>query len=412
MADQTEDQRGAADAYARELAAFADALHVLHVDRGSPSYWEIAAAAGAAGRVSLSSSAISEAISGKRLPSLNFTLELVRQLAGADQGVREQWRERWKRVKLHQRQASAYRKQSGARNKIPGGPDQPLLRSDQEVLSAARFEAERIVKDAQAEAESIIEAARIQADEMTASATLILLDATERGTTPVAARLQMREHCRIALVGPPGSGKGTQSVFLGKLLEVPVLHIGELFRTNIRGCTPLGQRAYEYMNRGELVPDEVTLGMLESRLQGPDTRHGFILDGIPRNRNQAEAVDELLARNSEKIDAALNFEVERDESFRRLVGRRICKNDSSHVAHIMLRPPQKPGICDICGGPLYLRDDDSRKVIAMRWDVWKTQSESVVQKYGAERRLVTVSGIGTVSSVTERAMSALNAYFG
>lgn len=412
MVDLTEDQREAVDAYARELAAFSDALHVLHVDRGSPAYREIAAAAGAAGRVSLSSSAISEAISGKRLPSLDFTLELVRQLAGSDQGVREQWRERWKRVKLHQRQAGAYRKRSGVRSKIGQGPDQSPPGSDQEVLSAARLEAERIVKEAQAEAESIIEAARIQADEMTTSATQMLLDATERGKIPVAARLQMREHCRIALVGPPGSGKGTQSPFLGKLLEVPVLHIGELFRSNIGGRTQLGRKAFQYMNRGELVPNEVTLGMLESRLQDSDTRHGFILDGIPRNLDQAEAVDELLARTSEKIDAALNFEVERDESFRRLVGRRICKNDSSHVAHIMLRPPRSPDVCDICGGPLYLRDDDSRKVIAMRWDVWKAQSESVVQKYGAERRLVTVSGTGTVSSVTERAMSALNAYFG
>ncbi|MFD5519622.1 nucleoside monophosphate kinase [Streptomyces sp. NPDC127066] len=412
MADLTEGQREAADAYARELAAFADALHILHVDRGAPSYREIATAAGTAGRMALSSSAISEAISGKRLPSMDFTLELVRQLVGPDQGMRDQWRERWKRVKLHQRQASAYRKQSGTRNKIGEGLEQPLSGGDQEVLPAARVEAERIVKDAQAEAESIIEAARIQAEEMTASATQMLLDATERGTIPVAARLQMREHCRIALVGPPGSGKGTQSLFLGKLLEVPVLHIGELFRINISGHTKLGRKAFRYMNRGELVPDEVTLGMLESRLRDPDTRHGFVLDGFPRNLDQAVAVDELLTRTSENIDAALNFEVGRDESFKRLVGRRICKNDSSHVAHIMLKPPRKPDICDICGGPLYLRDDDSRKVIAVRWEVWKAQSESVVQKYGAERRLVTVSGTGTVSSVTERAMSALNAYFG
>ncbi|MFF8413760.1 nucleoside monophosphate kinase [Streptomyces omiyaensis] len=412
MADQSDDQHQAVDAYVRELTAFADALHVLHVDCGSPSYREIATAARAAGRVSLSSSAISEAISGKRLPSLDFTLELVRQLAKDDQGALGQWRERWKRVKLHQRQASAHRKRSGARSEIGAAPDQPLPRGGQGVLSAAHLEAERIVKDAQARAESIIEEARIQADEMTASATQMLLDATERGTVHVAAQLKLREHCRIALVGPPGSGKGTQSLFLSKLLEVPVLHLGELFRDNIREGTRLGQKARRHIERGELVPDDVTLGMLEVRLQGRDTQHGFILDGVPRTLGQAEAVDKLLARTSEKIDAALNFEVGRDESFRRLVGRRVCKNDSSHVAHIMYAAPQKDGICDICSGPLYLREDDSRNVIASRWDAWKVQSELVVKKYGSERRLVTISGTGTVSSVTERAISALNAYFG
>ncbi|BAU82998.1 adenylate kinase [Streptomyces laurentii] len=412
MVDRIEDQRQAADAYARELASFADDLHVLHVDCGSPSYREVAAAARTEGRVSLSSSAISEAINGKRLPSLDFTLELVRQLAGPDQQTMDQWRERWKRVKLYQRQAAALKRGSPIQNKIGDNSNQPILGSDKEDLSAAHLEAERIIKQAQAQAEAIVEKARIQADEMTASATQMLLDATERGTIHVAAQLKLREHCRIALVGPPGSGKGTQSPFLSKLLDIPVLHIGELFRSNIRDSTRLGRVARRHMERGELIPDEVTVGMLKARLQDSDTEHGFILDGVPRTLGQAEALDELLASRPARIDAALNFEVGRDESFRRLVGRRICKNDSSHVAHILYAAPQKYGSCDVCGGPLYLREDDSRNVIARRWDVWRSQSEHVVQKYGSERRLVTISGVGTVSTVTERAISALNAYFG
>ncbi|MFE4579434.1 nucleoside monophosphate kinase [Streptomyces chartreusis] len=412
MAYPTDDTGDAANTYARELVGFAAALRVLHVDRGSPSYREIAAAAGDAGRVSLSSSAISEALSGKRLPSMDFTLELIRQLAGSDQEIREQWRERWKRVKLHQRQATTYRRQSQSRSENGQRPLKDAPDGFQDALSAARLEAERIIKSAQEEAEAIIESARIQADEMTQSATQMLLDATERGTMPGAIRQRLRENSRIALVGPPGSGKGTQAPFLGKLLGTPVLSLGDLFRTNIRDATKLGVQAKGYIDRGKLVPDEVTLGMVAARLEDPDTQHGFILDGIPRNLDQARVLDELLATTSEQIDAALTFDVGQDESFRRIVGRRVCKQDSSHVAHITYTPPQKPGICDVCGGPLYTRADDTRRVIAMRWDVWKAQSASVVQKYGAEGRLVTVSGTGSVSDVTRRAISALNAYFG
>jgi adenylate kinase len=196
------------------------------------------------------------------------------------------------------------------------------------------------------------------------------------------------------------------------LLEVPFVHLAELYRSNVAGRTSVGKKVYDYMNRGELVPDEVTLEMLADRLQAPDTQHGFILDGLPRNLNQAIAVDDLLATTSERIEAVLNFDISRDESFRRVVGRRVCKNDSSHLAHVTYATPQKYGLCDVCGGSLYLREDDSRDVVAKRWEVWKFQTEPVVQKYGAEGRLVTVSGIGTVSSVTERALTALNAYFG
>ncbi|MEU2588641.1 nucleoside monophosphate kinase [Streptomyces avermitilis] len=222
----------------------------------------------------------------------------------------------------------------------------------------------------------------------------------------------MREHSRIVLVGPPGSGKGTQAPFLSKLLEVPLVYVGELFRSNVSGGTKLGKQAAKFMNRGQLIPDEVILGMLSERLSDPDTQHGFLLDGLPRNLNQAEAIDALLAQTSAKIDAALNIDVGRDEAFRRLVGRRICKNASSHLAHIMYSAPKQYGVCDLCGSPLYLREDDTRQVIGQRWDVWKAQSEPVVQKYGAEGILITISGVGTVSGITERATSALSAYFG
>jgi adenylate kinase len=343
---------------------------------------------------------------------VDFTLELVRQLAGHDHEVRERWREKWKRVKLCQRQSVVRRKQSKPQHDTGHSTQRDLPDSGNEALTTARLEAERIVQAAQAEAESIIESARIRADEMTAAATQMLLDATERGTIPVTERLRLREHSRIVLVGPPGSGKGTQAPFLSKLLEVPLIHVGELYRSNIAGRTAVGKKLYDYMNRGKLVPDEVTLEMLADRLHAPDTQHGFILDGLPRNLSQAVGVDDLLASTSEGIEAALNFDISRDESFKRVIGRRVCKNDSSHRAHVTYATPQKYGRCDVCGGPLYTREDDSRHVIAKRWEVWKYQTEPVVQKYGAEGRLVTVSGIGTVSGVTERALTALYAYFG
>ncbi|MFG3034149.1 nucleoside monophosphate kinase [Streptomyces sp. NPDC048253] len=344
---------------------------------------------------------------------MNFTLELVRQLAGSDQDLREQWRERWKRVKLQQRQLAGQRKSLESRRGASRDLRRDLLDATPEPLSAAQREAERIIQAAQAEAESIIESARIRADEMTESASQMLLNATERGTMPAAAaRLLLREHSRIVLVGPPGSGKGTQSPFLSKLLEIPVVNVGQMFRTNISARTKLGKRAYDFMHRGELIPDNLMLEMLADTLRSTDTGHGFLLDGMPRNLAQAELVEDLLTSTSGGIDAVLNFDVGRDEVFRRLVGRRICKNDSSHVAHIMYAAPLKYGTCDVCGGPLYLRDDDTRKVIGLRLEVWKSQSEPVVKKYGAEGRLVTISGIGTVPSVTERAVTALNAYFG
>lgn len=190
------------------------------------------------------------------------------------------------------------------------------------------------------------------------------------------------------------------------------MHLGELFRSNVASGTKLGKEAAKFMKRGELIPDEATLAMLEERLHAPDTQHGFLLDGLTRTLNQAQGVDDPLAMNSEKIDAALNFNISRDESFRPLVGRRVCKNDSSHVAHITYATPQEYGVCDVCDGPLYLREDDTRRVIGLRWDAWKGQSEPVVRKYGSEGLLVTISGTGTVASITERAITALDAYFG
>ncbi|MGO4425231.1 nucleoside monophosphate kinase, partial [Streptomyces sp. MCAF7] len=136
---------------------------------------------------------------------------------------------------------------------------------------------------------------------------------------------------RIVLVGPPGAGKGTQAAYLAKNLLIPHISTGDLFRANISQGTPLGRQAQEYMRAGQLVPDEVTIGMAEDRMRQPDAAPGFLLDGFPRNLAQAEALDEFLRENQISLDAVLDLEVPEDEVVRRIAGRRICRNDSSHV---------------------------------------------------------------------------------
>ncbi len=166
---------------------------------------------------------------------------------------------------------------------------------------------------------------------------------------------------RIVLVGPPGAGKGTQAAFLAKNLSIPHISTGDLFRANISRQTDLGKLAKSYMDRGELVPDEVTIAMAKDRMEQPDAKNGFLLDGFPRNVKQAEALDEMLRTEGMKLDAVLDLEVPEEEVVKRIAGRRVCRNDSAHVFHVSYKPAKQEGVCDVCGGELYQRDDDSRR---------------------------------------------------
>lgn len=148
---------------------------------------------------------------------------------------------------------------------------------------------------------------------------------------------------RIVLVGPPGAGKGTQAQFLAEALSIPHISTGDLFRANISQGTVLGQEAQKYMKAGELVPDQVTISMAEDRLAKPDAAEGFLLDGFPRNLHQAEVLDESLAAAGISLDAVLDLEVPEDEVVARIAGRRICRNDSSHVYHVVNNAPQDRG---------------------------------------------------------------------
>lgn len=212
---------------------------------------------------------------------------------------------------------------------------------------------------------------------------------------------------RIVLVGPPGAGKGTQAAFLAKNLKIPHISTGDLFRANISQGTELGKQAKAFMDAGNLVPDEVTIGMAHDRMTQPDAVNGFLLDGFPRNVSQAEALDESLKTDGQKLDAVLDLEVPEDEVVKRIAGRRICRNDSSHVFHVTYSKPKAEGVCDVCGGELYQRGDDKEETVRKRLDVYHRETEPIIDHYKAQGLVVTISALGKVDEVTKRAMDAL-----
>ncbi|MGW0334359.1 adenylate kinase [Streptomyces sp. NPDC003011] len=212
---------------------------------------------------------------------------------------------------------------------------------------------------------------------------------------------------RIVLVGPPGAGKGTQAAFLAQNLSIPHISTGDLFRANISKQTELGKLAKSFMDAGNLVPDEVTIGMAKDRMEQPDAENGFLLDGFPRNVSQAEALDEMLQSEGMKLDAVLDLEVPEEEVVKRIAGRRICRHDSAHVFHVSYKAPKQADVCDVCGGELYQRDDDSEETVRKRLEVYHTQTEPIIDYYKAQGLVVTISALGKVEDVTARAMEAL-----
>ncbi|MDI5965141.1 adenylate kinase [Streptomyces sp. SL13] len=212
---------------------------------------------------------------------------------------------------------------------------------------------------------------------------------------------------RIVLVGPPGAGKGTQAQYLAKNLSIPHVSTGDLFRANISQGTELGRQAQDYIDAGQLVPDSVTIGMATNRLQEADAADGFLLDGFPRNLAQAEALDAFLAEQGIALDGVLDLEVPEDEIVKRIAGRRVCRRDSSHVFHESYNQPAREGVCDVCGGELYQRPDDSEDTVRTRIEVYHRETEPIIDYYRAQNLVVTISALGPVDEVTARAMEAL-----
>lgn len=203
----------------------------------------------------------------------------------------------------------------------------------------------------------------------------------------------------LVLLGAPGAGKGTQAHVLARHLGLPRVATGDLFRAAVRDGTPLGVAAKTYMERGELVPDEVTVGMLLERLAAPDAARGVILDGFPRTRSQAEALDRALADRGAAVEAALHVDVPPDELLRRLSGRWLCEA-AGHTYHETAYPPRVPGICDICGSRLIQRDDDRPDVVRARLDKQLGALADVVDHYRTADVLQTVDGRRPIAAVT------------
>jgi adenylate kinase len=214
---------------------------------------------------------------------------------------------------------------------------------------------------------------------------------------------------RIVLVGPPGAGKGTQAAFLAKNLAIPHISTGDLFRANISQGTDLGRRAKEYTDAGRLVPDEITIGMATERMRRPDAEGGFLLDGFPRNVGQAEALDAFLTENGIGLDAVLDLEVPEEEVVKRIAGRRLCRNDDKHLFHVDYSPPAVEGVCDICGGELYQRADDTAEKVRVRLEEYHSKTEPIIDYYKQQGLVQTISALGKVGEVTARAMEALRA---
>jgi adenylate kinase len=214
---------------------------------------------------------------------------------------------------------------------------------------------------------------------------------------------------RIVLVGPPGAGKGTQAQFIASHLAIPKISTGDIFRSNVSQGTPLGRQAKEYMDRGDLVPDEVTIAMVRDRLGEEDAQAGFLLDGFPRNVPQAETLKKQLMDWDDRLTVVLELVVDEDEVVRRLSGRRTCRR-CERVWHVMFDPPTREGICDACGGELFQRDDDREETVRHRLEVYKKQTAPLVSYYADEGILIGIDATGPVEEVTERALAALRPF--
>ncbi len=205
---------------------------------------------------------------------------------------------------------------------------------------------------------------------------------------------------RIVLLGGPGSGKGTQAKKLTEVYGIPQISTGDIFRAALKEGTPMGLKAKTYMDKGELVPDDVVVGVVEERLAKPDLGKGFMLDGFPRTLPQAKALDRIMIGLGQPINHAVLVDVPDGDLMKRLTGRRTCRNSNcGKMYHVMFNPPKKEGICDACGSELYQRDDDSEATIRERLNVYYAQTAPLIDYYEDKALLRRVQGVGPIDEI-------------
>ncbi len=213
---------------------------------------------------------------------------------------------------------------------------------------------------------------------------------------------------KIIMLGAPGAGKGTQAKLIAEKFGIPHISTGDIFRANIKEGTDLGREAKEYMDKGQLVPDELTVRILLDRVSKEDCSNGYVLDGFPRTIPQAEVLDNEVAKLGDKIDFAIDVEVPDENIIKRMGGRRACLKCGAtyHVEHI---PPKKEGICDVCGAELVLRDDDKPETVQNRLEVYHKQTQPLIDHYSKQNILRTVDGTRDMQTVFSDIVKLLEA---
>ncbi len=211
----------------------------------------------------------------------------------------------------------------------------------------------------------------------------------------------------IMLLGPPGAGKGTQAEFLVKNYNLAYISTGEILRSAVKKGTPLGLKAKQYMEEGQLVPDDVVVGIVKERLADPDCRQGALLDGFPRTVAQAQSLDQVLNDLGCKLDAVIHMAVEEEELIARLTGRRVCR-DCGATYHIKFNPPKVRNVCDQCGGELSQREDDSLATVTERLAVYKKQTEPLIDYYRQQNLLHTIDGNQDIDAIAAQISAVLD----
>ena len=205
---------------------------------------------------------------------------------------------------------------------------------------------------------------------------------------------------RMVFLGAPGAGKGTQARLISESQGIPQISTGDILRAAVREGTPLGREAQGYMDRGELVPDSVMVGLIRERLGCEDCANGFILDGFPRTLDQAGALDTLLGELNKPLTHVFDVEVPREELLKRLTGRRVCRNCSASF-HVEFNPPKTEGVCDHCGGELYQRADDNAQTVRKRLDVYVEQTRPLTEYYREQGLLKTIDGTRAIGEIQQ-----------